>query len=66
MEDVLQLRTKEVFPKTRGEWTRSLCWWFITKFHSHKIVFQNDTRYGELVGKKGCVTFASYERSRRS
>ena len=39
---ILQLRMKEVFLKIRGEWTRSLQWWFITNFYTHKIVFQND------------------------
>ena len=39
---LLYLRMKEVFPKTGVEWTRSLRWWFIPNFHSHKIVFQYD------------------------
>ena len=44
----LQLRMKEVFPKTGGEWTRSLRWWFIPNFHSHKIVFQNDRFFAAI------------------
>ena len=39
-EMILQLRMKEVFPKTEGEWTKSLHWWFINNFHSHKSVLE--------------------------
>ena len=45
---ILQLRMKEVFPKTGGEWTRSIRWWFITNFHSHKIVFHNDRFFATI------------------